>query len=71
MEAGTPPVAVMVPPPQASDSGQQSGSTSDNLTELEFTLANPNLRAEDREFAGSARFKNAKKMAPGNAMTAR
>jgi len=34
-------------------------------------LANPNLHAEDREFAGSARFKNAKKMAPGNVMTAR
>jgi len=71
MEAGTPLVAMTVPPPQASDNSPQLGSTNGNLTELGIMLANPNLHAEDREFAGSARFKNAKKMAPGNAMTAR
>ncbi len=70
-EAGAPLVAVMVPPPQASDSSQQLGLSDDNLTELEVTLSNPNLHPEDRQFAKSAKFKNAKKMVPGNATTAR
>ncbi len=38
-EAGTPLVAVTVPPPQASDSGQQLGLSDDNLTELITTSA--------------------------------
>jgi hypothetical protein len=70
-DAGAPPVAATVPPPQALDNGQESGLTNDNLTELEIALANPNLHPEDREFARSARFKNPKKMVPGNGTTAR
>jgi hypothetical protein len=72
-DAGAPPVAVVAapPPPQASDNGQQLGPSNANPTELEITLANPNLHPEDREFAGSARFKNPKKMVLGNATTAR
>jgi len=50
-EAGAPPVAVMVPPLQASDSGQQLVLSDDNLTELEVVLANPNLHPEDRQYA--------------------
>jgi hypothetical protein len=72
MDASAPPVVVAAaPPPRASDNGQQSGPSNANPTELEIALANPNLRPEDREFAGSARFKNPKKMVPGNATTAR
>ena len=70
-EAGAPPVTTAVPPPQASDNGQQPGPSNANLTELEIALANPDLRPGDRAFAGSARFKNARKMVPGNATTAR
>jgi hypothetical protein len=62
---------VTVPPPQASDNGQHSGSTNDNITELEIALANPDLRPDDRKFAESVKFKNAKKMVPGNGTTAR
>jgi hypothetical protein len=71
MDAGAPLVTAMVPPPQALDNGQESGSTNNNLTELEIMLANPNLHPEDREFTGSARFKNPKKMVLGNGTTAR
>jgi hypothetical protein len=71
-DAGAPPVAaVAAPPPQVLDNGQQSGPSNANPTELEIALVNPNLRPEDREFAGSARFKNPKKMVLGNATTAR
>ena len=70
-EDGTPPVSATVLPPQASDSGQQLGPSDGNLTELEITLANPNLGPEHRKFAESARFKNLKKMVPGNVMTTR
>jgi hypothetical protein len=70
-DVGAPPVAATPPPPQASEDGQQSGPTNRNLTELEIALANPNLRPEDKKFAESAKFKNAKKMVPGNATTAR
>ncbi len=71
MEAGAPLVTVMVPPLQASDSSQQLGLSDDNLTELEVALSNPNLCPEDWQFTKSAKFKNVKKMVPGNAMTAR
>ncbi len=71
IEATAPPVAVMVPHSQASDNGQQSEPTNSNPTELEITLANPDLCTEDREFTRSARFKNVKKMVPENGMTAR
>jgi len=73
MDTGAPPrlVTTMVPPPQASDSGQQSGPSNADPTELEIVLANPNLSSEDRAFVKSTKFKNAKKMVPGNGMTAR
>ena len=70
-EASAPLVAIMVPPPQASGSGQQLGPSDSNLTELEIMLANPNLGPENRKFAESAKFKNMKKMVPGNVTTAR
>ena len=70
-EAGAPLVTVMVPPLQALDSSQQLGLSDDNLTELEVTLSNPNLHPEDRQFAQSVKFKNAKKMVSGNVTTAR
>ena len=70
MEAGTPLVSIMVPPPQALDSGQQLGPSDGNLTELEIMLANPNLGPENRKFAESAKFKNMK-MVPRNVTTAR
>jgi hypothetical protein len=53
------------------EDSQQSGPTNRNLTELEITLANSNLRPEDKKFAESAKFKNVKKMVPGNMTTAR
>jgi hypothetical protein len=71
MDAGAPLVAATVPPPQALDNSQESGSTNINLTELKIMLANPNLHPEDREFTGSVRFKNPKKIVPENGMTAR
>ena len=71
MDAVAPLVDATVPTPHTSDSGQQLGRSGDNLTELEVALANPNLRPEDRQYAQSAKFKNAKKMVPGNATTAR
>jgi hypothetical protein len=64
-------VATTVPPPQASDSGQKSGPSNADPTELEIALANPNLSPEDRAFVESTKFKNAKKMVPGNGTTAR
>jgi hypothetical protein len=72
-DASAPPgsVAVTVPPPQGLDNSQESELSNDNLTELDVMLANPNLPPEDRAFAESTKFKNARKMVPGNAMTAR
>jgi len=64
-------VATTVPPPQASDSSQKSGPSNADPTELEIALANPNLSPEDRAFVESTKFKNAKKMVPGNGTTAR
>jgi len=71
MDAVAPLVDATVPTPHTSDSGQQLGRSGDNLTELQVALANPNLRPEDRAFAEGTKFKNAKKMVPGNATTAR
>jgi len=72
-DAGAPPgpVTTTVPPPQGSDNGQESGLSNDNLTELEVMLANPNLPPEDRAFTESTKFKNVRKMVPGNVTTAR
>ena len=41
------------------------------VTELEVALSNPNLCPEDQQFTKSAKFKNTKKMVPGNVTTAR
>ena len=73
IDAGAPPglVATMVPPPQGSDNSQESGLSNNNLTELEVMLANPNLPPEDRAFTESTKFKNVRKMVPGNVTTAR
>jgi hypothetical protein len=53
------------------DSNQDPGRINNGPTELEIALAAPNLSPEVRRYLGQKKFQHAKKVEPGNAITAR
>lgn len=57
--------------PPISDSNQDPGRINNGPTELEIALAAPDLSPEVRRYLGQKKFQRAKKMEPGNAITAR
>ena len=57
--------------PPILDSNQDPGRINNGPTELEIALAAPNLSPEVRRYLGQKKFQHAKKVEPGNAITAR
>jgi hypothetical protein len=53
------------------DSNQDPGSVNEGPTELEVALAAPGLSPEVRKYLQQKKFQRAKKVEPGNAITAR
>jgi hypothetical protein len=72
-----PPPPVTAPPPSQviapplSDSNQDSRRVNEGPTELEIALAVPDLGPEVRKYLQQKKFQRAKKVEPGNAITAR